>query len=119
MRDGCAQCSGRIVDAGEEFVCSSCGSVTAKEVKRPSEEKAPHAIDYTSHSLGSFLGPMDYGYEERHSPGFSGSSSTFRYLKTISDFCLQGRGGALQLRQADGEGLREAGPPEGGHGRVD
>jgi len=83
---GCAQCSGRIVDAGEEFVCSSCGVVTAKEVLEAGEERAPQAIDYTSHSLGSFLGPMDYGYEERFSSGFSKSSSTFKYLKTISDF---------------------------------
>ena len=29
---------------------------------------------------------MDYGNEERFSPGFSNSPSTFKYLKTISDF---------------------------------
>jgi len=28
----CANCSGRMVDLDEEIVCSSCGSVTPKEV---------------------------------------------------------------------------------------
>lgn len=87
---GCSQCSGRIVDAGEELVCSSCGVVTEKQVMETKrEEKAPQAIDYTSHSLGSYLGPLDYGYEERNSPGFSKTGSTFRYLKTISDFAYR------------------------------
>jgi len=88
-RGGCAQCSGRIVDAGEEFVCSSCGTVTAKEVMETGEDRAPQAIDYTTHSLGSYLGPLDYGYEERFSSGFSKSSSTFKYLKTVSDFAYR------------------------------
>ncbi len=83
---GCVQCPGRIVDVGEELVCSSCGMVTPKEVVESGESRTPQAIDYTTHSLGSYLGPVDYGYEERFSPGFSKSPSTFRYLKTISDF---------------------------------
>ncbi len=84
--DGCVQCSGRIVDVGEELVCSSCGMVTDKEVVETGENRVPQAIDYTARSLGSYLGPMDYGYEERFSTGFSKSASTFKYLKTISDF---------------------------------
>ena len=86
---GCVQCSGRIVDAGEEYVCSSCGIVMAKVVTDSGEDRAPQAIDYTTHSLGSYLGPMDYGFEERFSPGFSKSSSTFKYLKTMSDFAYK------------------------------
>jgi len=84
--EGCAQCSGRIIDVGEEFVCSSCGAVTAKEVLEGYEGKKVQAIDYTNHSLGSFLGPLEYNNEERFPKGFSRSSSTFKYLKTISDF---------------------------------
>jgi transcription initiation factor TFIIIB Brf1 subunit/transcription initiation factor TFIIB len=63
--------------------------VTAKEVMEKGEDRVPQAIDYTTHSLGSYLGPLDYGYEERFSSGFSKSSSTFKYLKTISDFAYR------------------------------
>ena len=81
----CAHCSGRMVDIGEEIVCSSCGSVRPKEVAADSVRRA-HAVDYTSHSLGSFLGPMEYDRDDASSKGLSGSSSAFRYLKTISDY---------------------------------
>ncbi len=77
---------GRIVDAGDEMVCSSCGMVSTKEVIEKSEERTPQAIDYTNHSLGSYLGPLEYGYEEIFSKGLSSSPSTFKYLKIISDF---------------------------------
>lgn len=87
--DGCPQCSGRIIDAGEEFVCSSCGAVTQKEVIdegwTTTMTQARHPLDY-SRALGSFLGPAEYGYEEIFSKGFSKTPSTFKYLKTISDF---------------------------------
>ena len=86
----CAHCSGRMVDIGEEIVCSSCGSVRPKEVAADSAGGATarraHAVDYTSHSLGSFLGPMEYDRDDASSKGLSGSSSAFRYLKTISDY---------------------------------
>ena len=85
----CANCSGRMVDIDEEMVCSSCGSVRQKEVAADSVGGAAvrraNAVDYTNHSLGSFLGPMDYARDEAPSRGLSGTSSTFRYLKTISD----------------------------------
>ena len=91
--DQCAQCLGRIVDAGDEMVCSSCGTVSTKEVVEKGEERTPQAIDYTNHSLGSYLGPLEYGYEEIFSKGLSGSPSTYKYLKTISDFsCRDGSG---------------------------
>ncbi len=85
----CAHCSGRMVDIGEEIVCSSCGGVRPKEVVADSAggtTRRARAVDYTNHSLGSFLGPMDHDRDEAPSKGFSGSSSTFRYLKTISDY---------------------------------
>ena len=86
----CAHCSGRMVDIDEEIVCSSYGSVRPKEVAADSTGGAvvrkARAVDYTNHSLGSFLGPMEYDRDEAPSKGFSGSSSTFKYLKTISDY---------------------------------
>jgi len=84
--EGCAHCLGRIVDAGDELVCSSCGIVTPKEVVETVEERTPHAADYTNHSLGSYMGPLEFGYEEMRSRGLSGSPSTYKYLKTLSDF---------------------------------
>lgn len=87
-QDQCVRCSGRIVDVGEELVCSSCGVVTAKEVLEPVRAFGTRAIDYTSHSLGSYLGPMEFGYEEERSRGFSRVNSSFKYLKTVSDFAF-------------------------------
>ncbi len=80
-----------MVDIGEEIVCSSCGGVRPKEVEADpvggAVVRRAHAVDYTNHSLGSFLGPADYDHDEASSSkGFSGSSSTFKYLKTISDY---------------------------------
>jgi transcription initiation factor TFIIIB Brf1 subunit/transcription initiation factor TFIIB len=60
-----------------------------KETIEAEEEKTPQAIDYTTHSLGSYMGPMEYGYDERFASGFSRFTSTFRYLKTISDFAYR------------------------------
>ncbi len=85
----CPHCSGRMVDVDEEVVCSSCGSVRPKEVVANSgatTARRARAVDYTNHSLGSFLGPMDYDRDEASSGGFSKASSTFKYLKTISDY---------------------------------
>jgi transcription initiation factor TFIIIB Brf1 subunit/transcription initiation factor TFIIB len=85
----CVHCSGRMVDIGEEIVCSSCGGVRPKEVGVSSlvgaRKRRAHAVDYTSHSLGSFLGPIDYDREEAPPKGL-GSASTLRHLKTISDY---------------------------------
>ncbi len=53
--DRCVQCLGRIVDAGDEFACSSCGMVTPKEVTEVGEDGPRQAIDYTNHSLGRYL----------------------------------------------------------------
>jgi transcription initiation factor TFIIIB Brf1 subunit/transcription initiation factor TFIIB len=83
----CGECSGVIVDAGDELVCASCGVVTSKEVLEAwAPEKAPQAIDYTGQALGGYLGPLEHGYQERFSKGFSAVSSSFEYLKLVSDF---------------------------------
>ncbi len=79
-----------MIDAGDEFVCRSCGMVAAKEVVEARGGRTPQAIDYTKYALGGFLGPLEYGYEEKFSRGLSDASSSFRYLKLISDF--SGRG---------------------------
>lgn len=81
----CAECSGEILDAGEELVCKCCGVVTAKLVIETGPGKAIQAIDFTAQALGGYLGPIDYGFGEKFSKGFSASSSSFRYLKLISD----------------------------------
>ena len=85
----CHECSGKMIDAEDELVCTSCGSVGRKEICGAGGKKVPQAIDYTEHALGSYLGPMDYGYLEIFSKGFSKSSSTFRYLKTVSDYACR------------------------------
>jgi transcription initiation factor TFIIIB Brf1 subunit/transcription initiation factor TFIIB len=86
VREECPECSGEVVDVGEEFVCRSCGVVAEKEVIESRRGRPPEAIDYTSQALGGYLGPIEYGFKEIHSPGFSGAGSTFRYLKLVSDF---------------------------------
>jgi transcription initiation factor TFIIIB Brf1 subunit/transcription initiation factor TFIIB len=97
----CTNCSGRMVDIEEEIVCSSCGSVRQKEVPTelvfdssvPIVTKRARAVDYTSRSLGSFLGPKGYDDRDDVPKGHRSSSSSssppspsFRYLKTISDY---------------------------------
>jgi transcription initiation factor TFIIIB Brf1 subunit/transcription initiation factor TFIIB len=82
----CHECSGKMIDTEDELVCTSCGSVARKEIVESREERDPQALDYTVHALGSYLGPMRYGYDELFSKGFSKSSSTYGYLKTVSDY---------------------------------
>src|SRR2546425_1417365 len=89
----CSECSGQIIDAGDEFVCQSCGMVTAKEVLEGRERKMPQALDYTPHALGGFLGPPEQEYEEQSPPpppAFPDASSSFKYLKMVSDFVGKG-----------------------------
>ncbi len=96
--DDCPRCSGRIIDVGEELVCSSCGIVTPKEAAdgcTVTTTSSPQAADYAGNSLGSYMGPAEIGYEEIFSKGFSKSPSTFKYLKTISDFSFSREQGSL------------------------
>jgi len=88
----CSECSGRVADMGDELVCTSCGGVVPKEILESHERREPQAVDYTEHALGSYLGPMEYGYAEIFSKGFSKSSSTFGYLKTLSDYSCRENG---------------------------
>ena len=57
-----------MVDIDDEIVCSSCGSVRPKEVGASSvggaTARRARAVDYTNHSLGSFLGPMEHDRDE-------------------------------------------------------
>lgn len=82
----CPECSGKMVDLGDEFVCRVCGVVGDKEIVESRKGKAPQAVDFTGQALGGYLGPLDYGLRERFSRGLASSSSTFRYLKLVSDF---------------------------------
>ncbi|MDV3277423.1 MAG: hypothetical protein LYZ69_03020 [Nitrososphaerales archaeon] len=70
----------------DEFVCSSCGVVTEKEVVESGEGRSPKAIDFTGQALGGYLGPLEWGPRERFSRGLAASPSSFRYLKLVSDF---------------------------------
>src|ERR1700730_1297807 len=91
----CPHCSGRMVDVDEEVVCSSCGSVRTKEVVASpirGTARRVQAVDYTNHSLGSFLGPMARDRDDG-TKGFSKSSSTFKYLKTVSDYSQMDQAG--------------------------
>jgi transcription initiation factor TFIIIB Brf1 subunit/transcription initiation factor TFIIB len=86
-RDGtCPQCSTLFVDAGDEFVCPSCGVVGDKEVEETRNGRTLVAADFTPQALGSYMGPMEASGRERFSVGFSRTNSTFTYLKTVSDF---------------------------------
>lgn len=82
----CPECSGQVLDLGDEFACKLCGVVLPKEVVYPREERTPQALDFTKHALGGYLGPQEYGYEEKFSRGFASASSKFRYLKLVSDY---------------------------------
>lgn len=80
----CRECSGAVIDAGDELVCNVCGAVKEKEsLEGWSAIKSPRAMDYTNQVLGGYLGPLVNPTEAR---GFSQASSTFDYLKKISDF---------------------------------
>lgn len=82
----CPECSAQFLDAGEEMVCPSCGIVCAKEVAEYRRGRALVAADFTPQALGSYLGSADSTGRGRFSKGFSGTRSTFSYLKTVSDF---------------------------------
>jgi transcription initiation factor TFIIIB Brf1 subunit/transcription initiation factor TFIIB len=82
----CAECSGDVVDAGEELVCSSCGIVTGKEVLDAPKGRPLQAADFTGLGLGGFLGSPEPTREERRSEGLSGERSSYAYLKLVSDY---------------------------------
>jgi transcription initiation factor TFIIIB Brf1 subunit/transcription initiation factor TFIIB len=74
-----------LVDAGDEFVCPTCGIVKEKEVIE-NDGRVPSKIVFGNHALGSYMGARQTTYEERRSMGFSKANSTYGYLKVVSDF---------------------------------
>lgn len=84
--ESCSECSGDVVDLGDELVCRSCGVVTSKEVVEERDGGPPQAIDYTGQALGGYLGPIEYGPKEKFCRGLTSSPSSFRYLKLVSDY---------------------------------
>ncbi len=82
----CVECSGEVIDAGEELVCTSCGVVSSKEVVETRRSGPPQAIDFTGQGLGGYLGSAEPTPEERRSTGLAGSHSSYRYLKLMSDY---------------------------------
>ena len=81
----CPECSQELLDLGDEIVCSSCGLVGSKEVVDSGSSRPPVAADFTKQSLGSYFGPSNSA-GSLASGGLPTSNSTYRYLKTISDF---------------------------------
>ena len=82
----CSSCCGDLIDAGDELVCQSCGIVKEKEVVEMGRSRAPVAIDFTGQALGGYMGSIEVSNRDRFSPGFSRSSSTYGYLKVVSDY---------------------------------
>ena len=86
FRDVCRECGGELLDVGDELVCRLCGVVRAKEIVDSSVDVPTKAVDYSGQSLGGYLGPIEYGQKERFSKGLASSSTSFGYLKLVSDF---------------------------------
>lgn len=86
----CTECNRPLVDAGDEFVCPSCGIVKEKEVLENDARVSPNFV-FGKHALGSYMGSLHSTEEEIRSRGFSRTNSTYGYLKVVSDFA--GRGG--------------------------
>jgi transcription initiation factor TFIIIB Brf1 subunit/transcription initiation factor TFIIB len=82
----CPECSGEIVDAGEELVCSSCGVALPKEILESSRGGPIQAIDFTGQGLGGYLGPPEPRPQDRGAKGLSGTKSSYRYMKLVSDY---------------------------------
>ncbi len=84
----CSDCSGRLVDAGDELVCQECGVVREKQVieVRQGPVRAPVAIDFTGQALGGYMGAVDVTNRDRFSKGFSHTRSKYEYLKMVSDY---------------------------------
>lgn len=95
FRSKCGECSQQLLDAGDELVCPGCGVVEEKMVVEYAPDRPLKSSEFTSEALGSFLGPYRSGYSERFAKGLSGASSTYSYLKTISDHSNRGDGSLI------------------------
>ncbi|MDA4126266.1 MAG: hypothetical protein OK452_03545 [Thaumarchaeota archaeon] len=85
FESSCVDCHRLLVDAGDEFVCPSCGIVKEKQVMENDVRVSPK-FELGKHALGSYMGTIHTTNEERRSRGFSKANSTYRYLKVVSDF---------------------------------
>ena len=74
----CPECRGHLVEAGEEWACTSCGLV-AKTEKRTFE--ATYAGNSTGQRLGSYIGTK----EDQNSHADFNGTSTIGYAKLVSD----------------------------------
>ena len=74
----CRECRGHVVQAGEEFVCTSCGVVTRKE-EPVTENRAGSRV--VSGRLGSYMGKKE---DEGSTADFNGNS-TIGFAKRLSD----------------------------------
>jgi transcription initiation factor TFIIIB Brf1 subunit/transcription initiation factor TFIIB len=92
--EACEECSGRMIDLGDELVCRSCGVVASKEVIEGPRGNSVQAIDFTNHALGGYMGPAELSPAAERAAPFGAGSSTLRYLKLVSDFAGKD-GGAL------------------------
>jgi len=82
----CPECSKRLLDAGDELVCPSCG-ITQEKVESPTGVSlGSRAPLVGKQALGSYMGSMEVTYKDRFSKGITGSNSSYRYLKVVSDF---------------------------------
>jgi transcription initiation factor TFIIIB Brf1 subunit/transcription initiation factor TFIIB len=83
--DFCTECSRPMMDAGDELACPGCGAVKEKTVLEARRGPvSPRAV--LGPQLGSFMGTSWTTRAERTAKGISGSNSSYRYMKTVSDF---------------------------------
>jgi len=81
----CAECSGVVLDAGEELVCRSCGVVKEKQDTGWKREASQTRVDYVERGVGGFMGPLEPNPGEKRR-GLPGSPSSYGYLKKVSDY---------------------------------
>lgn len=82
----CAECHGEMMDSEGELVCGSCGVVAERQTLETMPGRALRVSDFTSRSLGGFMGPPEDRSPGAHQRGPMGSMKNLRYLKTVSDF---------------------------------
>ena len=88
----CPDCSKRLVDVVDEFVCPSCGRTLEKEAADPRPQRVRSAVPSAKEPLGSYMGSKGITAEERRSKGVGGNGSTYEYLKVVSDFAGRSEG---------------------------
>ncbi len=88
----CPECTTRLVDAGDELVCPSCGRTEEKEAAQTVAELPVVPGIASKNTLGSFMGSKAITSDERHTRGINGVASNYEYLKVISDFAGRNEG---------------------------